>query len=143
MTTQADQAAIAALTQKVVAAWAYADAETFSSVFVDDGTMILEGVFCDGREAIRDRMAEEFAGRWKDTQVTGKPIGIRALGPDTALLISQGGVLAAGETEVSDDSAIHATWLAVRQEDGGWKLAAYQNSPRFFKSAADGSARAA
>ncbi len=48
MTTEADQAAIAALTQKVLAAWAYHDADTFANVFVEDGTMILSGVYCSG-----------------------------------------------------------------------------------------------
>ena len=33
--------AIATLTQKVVAAWAYHDAAAFASVFTEDGTMIL------------------------------------------------------------------------------------------------------
>lgn len=130
MTTEADQAAIAALTQKVLAAWAYHDADTFANVFVEDGTMILSGVYCSGRDEIRDHMAKEFEGRWRGTQVTGKPISIRSLGPDVMLLLSLGGILEAGETEVSEGSAIRASWLAVRR-DGEWKLAAYQNTPRY------------
>jgi uncharacterized protein (TIGR02246 family) len=140
MTTDADKAAIAALTQKVVASWAYGDAETFASVFVEDGTMILAGVFCTGRDEIRDHMAAEFEGRYKGTQVTGKPVSIRAIGPDVAILLSQGGVLESGETEVSEGSAIHASWLATRQVDGQWLLAAYQNTPRFDAAAGRGAA---
>ncbi|MGH3756330.1 SgcJ/EcaC family oxidoreductase [Actinophytocola sp.] len=139
MTTDADKAAIAALTQKVVAAWAYQDAATFASVFTEDGTMILAGVFCTGRDEIRDHMAAEFEGRYKGTQVTGKPISIRSLGEDAAILLSQGGVLESGETEVSEGSAIHASWLVVRQ-DGQWRLIAYQNTPRFDANATRGSA---
>lgn len=134
MTTDADKAAIAALTQKVVSAWAYQDADTFASVFADDGTMILSGVYCDGPEAVRDYMAKAFQGRYKGTQVTGKPISIRSLGPDTAILLSNGGVLGPGETEVSEDSAIRASWLVVRR-DGQWRLAAYQNTPRYDAAA--------
>lgn len=130
MTTDADKAAIAALTQKVVAAWAYHDAETFASVFTEDGTMILSGVYCEGREAVRDHMAKAFEGPYRGTQVTGTPVSIRSLGPDTAILLSQGGVLAPGETEVSEGSAIRASWLVVRR-DGQWLLAAYQNTPRY------------
>jgi len=130
MTNQADQAAIAALTQKVLAAWAYHDADTFADVFVEDGTMILPGSLATGREEIREQMAKEWAGRWQGTQVTGKPISIRSLGPDVMLLLSLGGVLMPGETEVTEDNAIRASWLAVRR-DGEWKLAAYQNSPRY------------
>ncbi|MGB3442493.1 MAG: SgcJ/EcaC family oxidoreductase [Actinophytocola sp.] len=130
MTTDADKAAIAALTQKVLAAWAYHDAETFADVFVDDGTMILPGSLSTGRDEIREQMTKEWAGRWQGTQVTGKPISIRSLGPDVMLLLSLGGVLHPGETEVTEANAIRASWLAVRQ-DGEWKLASYQNSPRY------------
>ena len=130
MTPQADQAAIAALTQKVLAAWAYHDADTFADVFVEDGTMILPGSLSTGRDEIREQMTKEWAGRWQGTQVTGKPISIRALGPDVILLLSLGGVLHPGETEVTEANAIRASWLAVRR-DGEWKLASYQNSPRY------------
>jgi uncharacterized protein (TIGR02246 family) len=125
----ADKAAIASLTQRVVAAWAYADADAFASVFTDDGTMILPGVFRKGRTEVRDYMAEAFAGRYRGTQVTGAPIDIRFLAPDVALLLTMGGVLAPGQTEVTTETAIRASWLVVKR-DGEWRLAAYQNSPR-------------
>ncbi|MFI7677418.1 SgcJ/EcaC family oxidoreductase [Actinophytocola sp. NPDC049390] len=141
MTPQADQAAIAALTQKVLAAWAYHDADTFADVFVEDGTMILPGSLSTGRDEIREQMTKEWAGRWEGTQVTGKPISIRALGPDVILLLSLGGVLFPGETEVTEANAIRASWLAVRR-DGEWKLASYQNSPRYV-AASESSAKAA
>lgn len=128
--TPADQAAIAALTQRVIAAWAYHDAESFANVFVEDGSMILAGSYTKGREEIRKFMVESFEGKYKGTQVTGKPIDLRFLAPDVALLQSQGGVLESGETEVSQVGAIRATWTAVRR-DGQWYLAAYQNTPRF------------
>lgn len=142
MITEADKAAIAALTQKVVTSWAYHDAEAFASVFAEDGTMILSGVYCDGPEQVRDYMAEAFKTHYQGTQVTGKPISIRALGPDTAILLSLGGVLAPGETEVSPDSAIRASWLAVRR-DGQWRLAAYQNTPRYDATTGTAASRAA
>jgi uncharacterized protein (TIGR02246 family) len=130
MITDADKAAIAALTQKVVSAWARHDAESFASVFADDGTMILVGAYCEGRDQVTAYMTEAFSGRYKGTRVTGTPISIRALGPDTAILLSEGGVLEAGQTEPSPGSAIRASWLAIRQ-DGQWRLAAYQNTPRY------------
>ncbi|MBY8852232.1 SgcJ/EcaC family oxidoreductase [Saccharothrix longispora] len=139
MTTDADNAAIAALTQKVVAAWAYADAESFASVFTDDGTMILPGVFCASRDEVRTYMAEAFAGRYKGTQVIGKPISIRAVGPDVAILLSKGGILQPGETEMSEAGAIRASWLVVRRE-GQWRLFAYQNSPLNDPNAVDAAA---
>ncbi|MEU7875002.1 SgcJ/EcaC family oxidoreductase [Dactylosporangium sp. NPDC049140] len=127
--SDADKAAVASLTQRVIAAWAYHDADAFAGVFVDDGTMTMPGVHLKGRASIRDYMADGFAGRYKGTQVTGKPIDLRPLGPDAAILLSQGGVMAAGESEVSDAEAIRAAWVVVRH-DGQWRLSAYVNTPR-------------
>ncbi|MEV6623810.1 SgcJ/EcaC family oxidoreductase [Amycolatopsis sp. NPDC051106] len=126
--TAADQAAIAALTQKVIAAWAYGDADGFANVFTEDGTMILPGIFKKGREEIRAFLVESFAGNYKGTQVTGRPIEIRFFTPDSGVLITQGGVLAAGETEVTDSQSIRASWTVVKR-DGSWHLASYQNTP--------------
>ena len=126
--TAADQAAIAALTQKVIAAWAYHDADAFAGVFTEDGTMILPGVYKKGREEIRAFLVESFAGNYKGTQVTGRPLEIRFFTPDSGVLITQGGVLGPGETEVSDAQSIRASWTVVKR-DGSWHLASYQNTP--------------
>jgi uncharacterized protein (TIGR02246 family) len=137
MSNDSDAAAIAALTQKMVAGWAYGEADTIASLFVEDGTLILSGVFCNSREEVREYFAEAFENHYKDTQVTGKPISIRVLGPDTAILLSHGGVLEPGETEVAEAGAIRASWLVVKR-DGEWKLAAYQNTPRYDTTVAGG-----
>jgi uncharacterized protein (TIGR02246 family) len=125
--SQADMAAIAALTQKVIAAWAYNDAEAFAGVFVEDGTMILPGLYLKGRDAIHAYLVEAFAGQYKGTQVTGRPLDLRVFGTDFGILLTQGGVLPAGHTEVPDEQAIRASWVVVKRE-GEWRLAAYQNS---------------
>lgn len=127
--TDADRAAVAGLTQRVVAAWAAHDAEAFAAVFTADGSMIMPGVHHKGRQEIQDFMAAAFAGPYRGTQVTGTPFDMRFLAPDVALLLTEGGVIAAGESELRPESTIRASWLAVRQ-DGEWLLAAYQNSPR-------------
>jgi len=121
--TKADMAAIASLTQRMIAAWAVADAEAIANLFVDDGTMILAGTYCDNRAAIQAYFAEAFRGEYRDTQVTGKPLASRFLGPDAGVLLTVGGVLEPGETEMSSKQAIRASWTVVRR-DGEWRLAA-------------------
>lgn len=142
MTTDSDAAAIGALTQRMVAGWASGDADAIADLFVEDGTMVLAGVYCDGKDEIRAYFAAAYQGRYKDTQVIGKPLSIRALAPDVAILLSQGGVLETGESEVSDTNAIRASWLVVKR-DGEWLLAAYQNSPRHDAASGGATSQAA
>jgi uncharacterized protein (TIGR02246 family) len=122
-----DQAAVAAVPQRVVQAWAEHDADAFAGVFTADGTLVMPGLYLKGHDDIREYMSKAFDGPFKGTQVTGQPLDLRIHG-DMGIVITQGGVLAAGETEVTADRAIRATWVVVK--DGGeWSLAAYQNSP--------------
>jgi uncharacterized protein (TIGR02246 family) len=122
-------AEIAAVPGRLVSAWAAHDAEAFSQLFTPDGTLILPGVYKKGRDDIREFMAAGYAGPYKGTSVTGSPLEIKPLGTDAVALVTVGGVLEAGETEVSTKQAIRASWILVR-DDGTWRLAVYQNCPR-------------
>ena len=125
----AEQAAIAAVSQRVVAAWAAHDADAFARVFVEDGTMVLPGVYLQGRDKIRDYMANAFAAQYKGTQVTGKPLNFKFLSDSSGVLLTEGGVLHPGENKPTKERAIRASWI-VMKEDGHWMLAAYHNCER-------------
>jgi len=127
--TDDDRAQVAAMPARLVRAWAEHDAGAFAELFAPDGTLILPGVYKKGRDDIREFMAHAYAGHYKDTRVTGSPLDIKPLGDGAVALLTEGGVLAAGETELSGEAAIRASWILVRQ-DGQWQLAVYQNSPR-------------
>lgn len=122
-------AELAAVPGRLVSAWAAHDAEAFSQLFVEDGTLILPGVYKKGRDDIREFMAAGYAGPYKGTNVTGTPLDIKPLGDGAFALITVGGVLAPGEKEVSTKEAIRASWILVNDE-GTWRLAVYHNCPR-------------
>jgi len=125
----ADQTAIAGTPQRLIAAWAARDADAFAGLFTEDGTMILPGVYRKGRADISAYMAYAFATVYRDTTVTGRPIDLKPIGPDAVALITEGGVVAPGETELSPAATIRASWILVKR-DGGWQIALYQNCPR-------------
>jgi uncharacterized protein (TIGR02246 family) len=127
---EALMAELAAVPGRLVSAWAAQDAEAFSQLFIQDGTMILPGVYKKGREDIRMHMEAGYAGPYKGTSVTGTPLEIKPLGSDAFALITVGGVLAPGQKEVSTKEAIRASWILVKDDDGTWRLAVYQNCPR-------------
>ncbi|MEO7268824.1 MAG: SgcJ/EcaC family oxidoreductase [Knoellia sp.] len=112
----------------IVTAWAEHDADAFADAFVEDGTMIISGSHVTSRPAIAEFMRAAFAGPYAGTRVTGKPIDVRSIAPGCTLIITEGGVILPGEEEVAPQRAIRAGWLLV-QDEGTWRLAAYQNTP--------------
>lgn len=125
----AEMAAVAKVPQRIIEAWANNDAEAFAAVFTPDATMVLPGdVFQQGRANIQAFMAAGYAGPYRGTRVTGEPVSARFINPDIAVLITEGGVLAPGETELAPERAIRATWVVARHGQE-WLLAAYHNCP--------------
>lgn len=115
---------------RLVAAWAKNDADAVANVFTDDGILILPGdVFKKTRDEVRPFMAAAYTGPFKNTGVTGNPVDVRIINDNVAIIRTHGGILAPGETEIAPELAVRSTWVCVKQ-NGEWKLAGYQNSPR-------------
>ncbi|WP_158851285.1 SgcJ/EcaC family oxidoreductase [Saccharothrix deserti] len=125
----AEQALIAGVSTRMVAAWAAHDADAFADLFTEDGTLILPGVYKKGRDEIREFMATAYASYYKGTTVTGRPLDMKPLAPGAVALLTVGGVVPAGESELPAENAIRASWILVKR-DAEWKLAVYQNCPR-------------
>lgn len=124
-----DIARIQEVPGRIVAAWSAHDADAFAAAFTEDGTMTLPGFEpSQGRDAVRTFMAAAFAGPYRGTQVTGDPVSMRLIAADVAVVVTRGGILGAGETEIPPERAVNATWVIARDGDD-WSLAAYHNSP--------------
>ncbi|MDG4792772.1 SgcJ/EcaC family oxidoreductase [Micromonospora sp. WMMD1082] len=128
--TSAREKEVLSVPLRLVSAWATNDAAGVANVFTEDGILILPGdVYKKGREEIRAFMAAAYAGPFKGSRVTGRPVDVRFVSDEVALLRTHGGILAPGETEISPELAVRSTWITVKQGDE-WLLSGYQNSPR-------------
>jgi uncharacterized protein (TIGR02246 family) len=114
--------------QAVYDAWEENDADDFAALYTDDATVVQPGVHKKSKDDIRATMAAGFAGPLNGSRVLDEPQSIRFLGSEAAVVITEGGVLMAGQTELPSERLVRATWVLTRQ-DGEWYVAAYQNSP--------------
>jgi uncharacterized protein (TIGR02246 family) len=127
-THTADEAAIQAVLADSYKAWEAGDADGMVADYTEDATAILPGSLRDGRDAIRESMAMAFAGPLQGSSTWNKQLSIRFIGEDGAIVISESGILFAGQTEVPESGKVNATWV-FEKRDGRWLIAAYHNSP--------------
>jgi uncharacterized protein (TIGR02246 family) len=123
-----DEAAIQAVLADSYQAWEAGDAAGMVADYTPDATAIMTGSLRDSREVIRGNMALAFAGPLKGSSTCNKQLSLRFVGSDAAILVSESGILFAGDTEVPDERKVNATWV-LKKRDGQWKIAAYHNSP--------------
>jgi uncharacterized protein (TIGR02246 family) len=109
-------------------AWAANDANAFAALYTEDATVVQPGIHKRNQEDIRTTMAAAFAGPLKGSTVLDQPQSVRLIGSDAAIVITEGGILMAGETELPSERMVRATWV-LSKVDGQWYVAAYQNSP--------------
>jgi uncharacterized protein (TIGR02246 family) len=110
-----DRQAILNVLAALYKAWEANDAEAFVADYTDDATVVQPGVYKKDREEIRATMAAAFAGPLSGSRATDHPAAVRFLTGDTAVVISEGGIIFPGQE-------------AVRRGDA-WRIAAYHNSP--------------
>jgi hypothetical protein len=68
------------------------------------------------------------SGPLKGSRVIDTPQDVRFVNDETAIVVSEGGILFPGETICPADRMVRATWV-IAKRDGRWFVAAYHNSP--------------
>ena len=126
--TDTDEAAVRAVLDALYAAWADGDADAFAALYREDATVVMPGVLHRGRAAVRDHMAAAFAGPLRGSRAVDRPLEVRILGTDTAIVVSSAGILMADEQELPPERERSATWV-LHREHGRWSIAAYANTP--------------
>jgi uncharacterized protein (TIGR02246 family) len=125
-----DEAEKAVLTVplRIMAAWRTNDPNAFAAVFTDNGSLLMQDKQLSSREEIRAYMAAGFQGPLKGARVTGWPLDVNYLTEEVAVVVTQGGIMFAGDTELLREREIRATWVIVAR-DGEWKLLSHQSCP--------------
>ncbi|MGD0808844.1 MAG: SgcJ/EcaC family oxidoreductase [Acidimicrobiales bacterium] len=126
--TDTDRLAVLAVIEAVYVAWEANDADEFVDVYLNDATVVQPGIYKKDRQEIRTTMAAGFGGPLKGSRVTDTPQDVRFVNDETAIVVSQGGILFPGETTCPSDRMVRATWVLAKRDDD-WFVAAYHNSP--------------
>jgi len=123
-----DEVAIQAVLADSYEAWAAGDADGMVANYTGDATAIMTGSLRGSRDVIRESMALAFEGPLKGSTTYNKQLSLRFVGRDAAIVVSESGILFAGQTEVLETGKVNATWV-FEKRDGQWLIAAYHNSP--------------
>ncbi len=126
--TGQDEKAVLTVPMRIQEGWERNDADYFAETFAENGSLLMKDEQLTSREEIRAYMKAGFSGEFRGARVRGLPLTVRFLGPDTAMVISQGGIILDGETETAPARQVRVTWVIVKQADGP-KLLSHQSSP--------------
>jgi uncharacterized protein (TIGR02246 family) len=126
--SDAERRAVLDVLDRGYEAWVANDAETFAACYLEDASVVQPGIYKKDRAEIQTTMAAGFAGRLKGSRVVDHPQDVRFLSDETAIVVSEGGVVFSGQDGVPSDGLVRATWVLAKR-DGNWYVAAYHNSP--------------
>jgi uncharacterized protein (TIGR02246 family) len=124
----AEEAVVLSVLDAARSAWANNDADGFAALYADDATIVLPGIYHDGRAAIRQYTAFGFTGPFRNTRPVDIPQKVRIIRDGTAIVVSESVILLPGEDDAPRDRYSRATWVLTKR-DGRWLIDAYHNSP--------------
>jgi uncharacterized protein (TIGR02246 family) len=104
-----DRRAVLDVLAGVYRAWEAGDAEAFVADYTADASVIQPGVYEKDREEIRTDIAAGFAGPLKGSRVSARPVVVRFLTGDTAIVVSEDGIIFPGQDAVASERLVRAT----------------------------------
>jgi uncharacterized protein (TIGR02246 family) len=124
-----DETAVRALYQQLMDGWNQGSGAAFAAVFTEDGDLVgFDGTHFKGREQIAPFHQQLFDKWLKGSRLVGEVKDVRFLSPDVALMHAVGRTVMRGKSEPTPERDSIQTLVATRQEDGEWRLAAFQNT---------------
>jgi uncharacterized protein (TIGR02246 family) len=123
-----DDSAVRAVLDRVYDAWAANDADAFVAGYAEDATALLPGAYLRDKEAIHATMTNVFAGPLKGSRAGHEVQSVRFPGEGTAIVISKGAVILAGETGPRPGNRSLDSWV-LSGRDGTWRVRAFHSTP--------------
>ncbi|MGI8688247.1 MAG: SgcJ/EcaC family oxidoreductase [Thermomicrobiales bacterium] len=120
-----DEAAIRALLDRLTEAWGRNDGAAYAAGFTNDATYItFVGTHYRGPEDIGGAHQVLFNSFLKGTHLASESTEIRFYGADTAVVTTRGDTYKGKPGKIGKLQ----TYTVVRQTDGEWRVAAFQNT---------------
>jgi uncharacterized protein (TIGR02246 family) len=123
-----DETGVRALLDRIYAAFAANDADTYVAAYADAAVAVMPGAYLNGRPALHTAMRQMFAGPLAGATGTFDVQSIRHLGTDVAVVISRGKVLLAGQNDVAAVEPWLDTWVLTRAGDS-WQVESFHSCP--------------
>ncbi|WP_369200270.1 SgcJ/EcaC family oxidoreductase [Streptomyces sp. PU-14G] len=121
-------AAVKAVLEGLVAAWGRNDAEAYGALFTEDASYLsYVGTVYRGRRDIVASHRALFAKFLKGTKLADEVLDIRFYGPDVAVVNGRGDTYKGKRPHKLSKVQ---TYTLVRETDGRWRVAAFQNTQR-------------
>ena len=124
-----DEAAVRSLCFQMIDSWNKGSGDAFAAPFAKDGDLVgFDGMHLKGRQEIasfHQRLLNTFV---KGSRLVGKIRNVRFLTPDVAIMHVIGGTIMDGQTDIDPERNSIQTLVVIKDSDGKWRLAAFQNT---------------
>lgn len=128
MTTAQDRQAATDVIDSLIDAWRSHDADAYGASFTVDATYVtFVGTYYRGRRDIVESHRILFAKYLKGTQLADEILDIRFPAPNVAVVTGRGDTYKGKRPKKLSKVQ---TYTLVREADGQWRIAAFQNTRR-------------
>jgi uncharacterized protein (TIGR02246 family) len=120
------------LYHQLLESWNRRDAEAFAAEFEAEAHVVgFDGSPMNGRAEIESSTRQIFSNHITAAYL-GKVRGVRFLVPEVAVLRAVVGMVPPGQSDINPAVNAIQMLVAVRQGDGQWRIALFQNTPAQF-----------